>query len=302
MYDVSIITVNYNSSNDTLNMIESVKSKTTLNYEIIVVDNNSSLEEYKKLEVIKNIDNIKLIRSRLNLGFAGGNMLGFKEAKSDYIFFLNNDTLLINGVIDILYKDCKDDDSIGLISPQLFDENANKTTTFRYFPSVAEKFFGKGFANFISTKKRYNNKKEYENIIDVEVVSGASMFFQRECFENIGGFDTDFFLYCEEEDLSKRVSDSGLKVCFEPNAHLIHLCGKSTGRNFKVEREFIISYFRLVDKHFGFIKKNLLKLHIFLKYLFKANKNETNKKLFDFIFQKDKQKYSLRNEQKMSDE
>ncbi|WP_321311712.1 glycosyltransferase family 2 protein [Halarcobacter sp.] len=302
MYDVSIITVNYNSSDDTLNMIESVENKTTLSYEIIVVDNNSSIEEYKKLEILKTKENIKLIRSRLNLGFAGGNMLGFKEANSKYLFFLNNDTLLINNVIDILYKDCENDNNIGLISPQLFDENINKTTTFRYFPTVSEKYLGKGFSNFISTKKRYNNKKEYENIIDVEVVSGASMFFNKECFENINGFDTDFFLYCEEEDLSKRVIDYGLKVCFEPNAHLIHLCGKSTGRNFKIEREFIISYFKLLDKHFGFIRRGLLKLHIFLKYLFKANKNETNKKLFNFIFQKNKQKYSLRNEQKMSDE
>ncbi|PLY05621.1 MAG: hypothetical protein C0625_12370 [Arcobacter sp.] len=302
MYDVSIVTVNYNSSDDTLNMVRSVKKNTSLNYELIIVDNNSSLDEFRKLDSLNDIKNIKVIRSKINLGFAGGNMLGFKEVNSKYCFFQNNDTLVMNNVIDKLYKACENDENIGLISPQLYDENRKRTTTFRSFPNIAEKYFGKGFQKLISRKKIYNNKKEYHEIIDVGVVSGASMFFRKKVFDKIGGFDTNFFLYCEEEDLSKRVWESGFKVCLEPRAHLIHLCGNSTSRNFKIEREFLISYYWLINKHFDFLGRFFMKLHIFFKYLTKAFKDGVNMKLFLFILNPRKEKYSLKYEQKTSDE
>jgi len=300
MYDISIITVNYNSSEDTLNMIKSVKKNTKVNYEIIVIDNGSIYEEYLKLESIKDEKNITLYRSKLNLGFASGNMLGVKKSSknSKYYFFLNNDTLLINNVIDILFYTMEKNTNIGLISPQLYDDNEKRSTTFREFPSVSEKYFGKYFHNLLSNRKVYNYKKEYDELIDVGIVSGASLFCKVEAFRKAGEFDTRFFLYCEEEDLSKRIRDVGYRVCLEPNAKLIHLCGQSTLRNFNIEREYIISYFYLLSKHYDIINSFLLKMNLTLKYFFKIHKNTTYKKLFKFCFNLNKSKQSLRYLQK----
>ena len=91
MYDISIITVNFNSSDDTLEMIKSVKKLTNVNYEIIVIDNASHNDEYKKLQILQNDTNVVLHRSRINLGFACGNILGVQKASkgSKYYFFLN---------------------------------------------------------------------------------------------------------------------------------------------------------------------------------------------------------------------
>jgi len=300
MYDISIITVNYNSYDDTLKMIESVKNNTSVNYEMIVIDNASAYDEYLKLECITNKKNTTLYRSKLNVGFAAGNMLGIEKASpnSKYYFFLNNDTLLINNVVDILFHTMEQEKNIGLIAPQLYDEKQQRSTTFREFPSVSEKFFGKGFHQFISTQKIYNYKKEYHEIIDVGIVSGASLFCKAEAFQKAGKFDTNFFLYCEEEDLSKRIKDIGYRVCLEPNAKLIHLCGKSTLRNFHVEKEFVISYFYLVSKHHNLINSFLLKLNLTLKYLFKLHKDPIYKKLFLFCFKSQKSTQSLKYQQK----
>ncbi len=300
MYDISIITVNYNSSDDTLKMIESVKNNTSVNYEMIVIDNASTYDEYLKLESIKDKKNTLLYRSKLNVGFAAGNMLGVNKAslKSKYYFFLNNDTLLINNVVDILFHTMEKDKAIGLIAPQLYDENQLRSTTFREFPSVSEKFLGKGFHKFISSHKIHNYKKEYHDMIDVGIVSGASLFCRVKAFKKAGQFDTNFFLYCEEEDLSKQIKDIGYRVCLEPNAKLIHLCGKSTLRNFHVEKEFIISYFYLVSKHHNTINSFLLKLNLTLKYFLKINKDPIYKKLFLFCLKSNKEKHSLRYLQK----
>jgi GT2 family glycosyltransferase len=295
---VSIISVNYNSSDETLEMVKSVRANTSVEYELVIVDNASKDEEVNKLKILENDEDIKLIYSPKNVGFASGNMIGVENVNKDskYYFFLNNDTLLINNVVDILYKALEENNSIGLISPQLYDENKKRSTTFREFPSVSEKLFGKGFKRFVSLRKIYNNKKEYKNIIDVGIVSGASMFCNAKVFNNIGGLDKNFFLYCEEEDLSQRFHEAGYRVCLEPRAKLIHLAGVSTKRNFIIEREFLISYFYLLNKHLDHLMAFILKLQITLKYLFKLSKDDVNKQLFFFCLEFNKDMYSLKHD------
>ena len=102
--DVSIIYVNYNSSNLIINSINSVIELTNgVSYEIIIVDNNSHTEEKNKLKNYCNNNNITLIESNKNLGFGKANNLGSKYAKGEYLFFLNPDTYLINNAIKELF-------------------------------------------------------------------------------------------------------------------------------------------------------------------------------------------------------
>ena len=98
--DVAIILINYNSSNYSIDCIESIISNTNnkLNYQIIVIDNASGTKDYKNLKnKLASFDkNIFLFRSRINLGFSGGNMLGVQFSNARYYFFLNNDCILIH--------------------------------------------------------------------------------------------------------------------------------------------------------------------------------------------------------------
>ncbi len=95
--DISFITINYNSSHYTIELIKSIQKYTTIKYEIILVDNSSREEDFKILEAfVVKFDNIKLIKNRINAGFASGNMLGVNYARGEYYFFINNDTRLLN--------------------------------------------------------------------------------------------------------------------------------------------------------------------------------------------------------------
>src|ERR1700722_7652798 len=96
---VSIIIINYNTFELTKNCIESVRFKTTIPYEIILVDNNSTerpADEFKNL-----FPDIKLVKSKVNCGFSKGNNLGIEVAQGDYILLLNSDTILLNNAIDL---------------------------------------------------------------------------------------------------------------------------------------------------------------------------------------------------------
>ena len=106
--DISIILINYNSSEYTKKCISSIVEQTSkaLSYQIIVVDNASEKEDFENLisfvEAL-HIDTIQVYRSRINTGFGGGNMYGVQFAKAKYYLFVNNDTLMIDDPIKICY-------------------------------------------------------------------------------------------------------------------------------------------------------------------------------------------------------
>lgn len=302
MNKISIITINFNSSEDTLKMVESVIKTTTSEFEIIIVDNCSNYDDFQKLSVLNNTQNIKIVRSRLNLGFSGGNMLGMQHISEDskFYLFLNNDTVLKNDILTILLEDLKSTPESGLISAQQFDEHNNVVSSFNTFPNLPEKLLGKKLAKLLFSREAYNRRKTYKETIDAEVVSGAVMLFKRECFERIGGFDTGFFLYCEEEDISKRVWNSGYKVSFSPRAQITHYCGKSTKRSFEIEREFLISYFKLLNKHFSLLPRSVFKILFFIRYLKKTLRDSKNLPFLLLVLDSNKDKKSLKHIQKIS--
>jgi GT2 family glycosyltransferase len=118
MKRVSIITVNFNHSHVTDELLDSIrKNNRYANIEIIVVDNGSS--ENPVPNWMNKYPDAKFIRSEINLGFAGGNNLGLTAATGDYLFFVNNDTEFTPGLIETLVNTIEDNPIIGVISPKL---------------------------------------------------------------------------------------------------------------------------------------------------------------------------------------
>ncbi len=119
---VSIITVNFNHSAVTEAMLQSVfQTNTYANIEIIVVDNGSDINPVPQwqLQYIK----VQFIRSDINLGFAGGNNLGIKAAKGEYLFLVNNDTVFTPGLIETLLQTLKKHPEAGIVCPKIkYDE------------------------------------------------------------------------------------------------------------------------------------------------------------------------------------
>src|SRR5688572_14037729 len=114
---VSIIILNFNQLKVTLEFIESTKKLTYKNYEIILVDNAS--KENPSDIINSQYPHVKLIVNDVNLGFTGGNNVGIKVAKGDYIFVVNNDTEVTEDLLERLLEPFYNDSTIGVTSPKI---------------------------------------------------------------------------------------------------------------------------------------------------------------------------------------
>ena len=297
--EISFITINYNSSNLTIKLVDSIISQTVnLDFEIIVVDNASQNEDFQNLcDSLNRFDQVKIIKNKINSGFASGNMLGINYAKGKYYFFINNDCILLNNTSKIL-KDFLDfNEDVGLATAKVLDNNGNYSSSYKQFPHLIKQLFGNSIQRIVSKNRFPSNKIKLEKDSEVEVVSGSCMFFRRDVFCSIGGFDTAFFLYCEEEDICKRVWDFGKKVYFIPKAEVFHDAGGSTEKSFEIEREFYISYYHLLNKHFNVFERFLLKASLFIKLFFRIFKRKNGFKIFIAMIKGFSKKTSLRYKQ-----
>lgn len=297
--DISIITINYNSSDFTIKLVNSIKrfTSSTLNYEIIIIDNASSEQEKEKLQQLPQDEIVKLIHNRKNTGFAAGNMLGVQNSNADYYCFLNNDLELQNDILSIFYQHALKHKEYALLTAQLHLSDSSKTTSFKKFPTLSNSLLGNGLVRLFNKNDFPSNKSILTEPTDVGVVSGSCMFFTAKVFDKIGGFDTLFFLYCEEEDISKRIWDEGYRVRFLPEAKVIHYEGGSSEKNLAMEKEYYISYFILIDKHFGYFSAILLKFLTFFKLFRRSIRSKYYFKLFLFVLRSAPIKESLRYKQ-----
>jgi len=218
--DVTVILVNYNSSHLLINAIQSViKNTQNASYEIIVVDNASPDKGIEKIKELYSQE-VKIIESKQNIGFGRANNLAIPQAKGDYLFFLNPDTILLNDAISILLHAIKKEPLWGTVGGMLFDEQGRQNHSAGSFPSPRE----------IIRTYTGGHKEEHINpsvITDVDFVSGADMMIPRHIIDDVGAFDKDFFMYCEETDLQKRIADAGYKRIVVPTARILHLEGGS---------------------------------------------------------------------------
>ena len=253
---VSIITINYNSSEFTIKLIRSILANinSLSDYEIIVIDNASYEHEYKILNspLLPNDSRIKVYRNKVNNGFSGGNMDGYNKSSGEYLLFINNDCECKNDVLQPLIKFMQNNDKVGLLTGKVIGLDGKYTGTHKLFPSLSRSLLGNESVRWISKNKFISPKERIIKPTKVQVVTGAFMFFRRSIFEKINGFDTEFFLYCEEEDISKRVWDYGKEVYMLPEPEIIHEHGGSQKENLLgLRNEFYISYKKLMFKHYS---------------------------------------------------
>jgi GT2 family glycosyltransferase len=303
MVQVSVIIINYNSSGFTAACIQSLKAQTApgLTYEIIVVDNNSGPADYQQLvQSCAGAAGVKLIRSIVNLGFSGGNMLGLQAATGAYLYFLNNDCEVLNDNLSLLYQFMKARPEVGVCTGQMHDGNLRLHHAFGYFPTLGLRLFGSGVLRLFSPEKYPNKQIAYQQPLAVPSITGAAMFIDREKFAALGGFDTTYFLYCEEEDVCLRMRRRGHEVFLVPAARFMHHMGKSTARSFPIELENYISLLYYHRKFNSYPAYLVLKLLYFFKCIRKVFRHRLYGKLAFYILLGAPMKYSLKHKQQLS--
>ena len=261
--DVSVIIVNYNSTGLLKNCINSVNAFTKeINYEIIVVDNNSMEGD---IDVqLKNFDRVKLIKNDVNKGFGAANNQGVKIAKGKYVLLLNNDTVLFENTIKEVFGYAELIDEKNIIGCKLLNEDKSVQKSVYDFPSVLNVFTSNFLLYLLFPKSKYFNKYHLMNnginkITKVDVVTGAFLFMNRKSFEALNGFDERFFFYMEDTDLCYRHKINGGKVVYHPETSIIHLKGKSAkGESWFKNKHQSLSTIKFFQKHFNGLEYFLL--------------------------------------------
>lgn len=279
-YDVAAILINYNSNNYTKNCIESIIDKTSnsINYQIIIIDNASEKEDFSSLKSYiesKRYSNVQLIRSAINLGFGSGNMLGIHYSNANYLAFINNDSLLSNDCLSIIYTKMTQNPDFGICGPLAYKEDGSLLPTLDHYASPAKEILGRKLLEKLNPKKYPNRKKIYSEPKRGQFISGSFMVIKAEDFNIVGGFDTNLFLYFEETDLCKRLEKIEKYAYLIPNAKYVHFHGVSTPSSIEIKIEHKISYLYIIGKHYGYfwyqIILNKLRIQYFFKSFFKPS-------------------------------
>lgn len=271
MSDISIITINYNQSELTKNFVDSVIKHTplTVSYEIIIVDNCSKIEDYKNLKNILKEYDVNIIRSKINTGFGGGNMFGVQFATGNYLAFINNDVLFIEDCLSSLKTFLKENKKIGVVTPQQLNINKEPVYTFDHFHGIRKLLFGTRFVELTSNKMK-RRKIKYNSIFSVDLVLGSFMFFNKNSFNEIGGFDTNIFFYYEEMDLCYRLKKIGYSSFVNPTTSYIHDEGRSTKVKYTIKKERNISRLYVLRKNHNYFKYTIIRFYFLLKWFFKS--------------------------------
>ena len=207
---VSIITLNYNQSELTLQLLQSLQHLEYPNVEVLVCDMNSREEQAEMLSD-KSIPNTQVLFSKVNRGFAGGNNWGIAQSKGEYILLLNNDTVVEPGLVGKLLTVLQNSKEIGVVSPKIR----------RFHDTQIIEYAGFRPMNFYTGQTSsigYNevDRPEFNQPGETASAHGCAMMIPRKTLDAIGGLCDDYFLYYEEWDLSLRLQQKNYKAWYEP--------------------------------------------------------------------------------------
>jgi GT2 family glycosyltransferase len=223
---VSIIILNWNSYEVTLDCLLSLRKIDYPNFEVVLVDNGSVDESSEKF--LANAPEIQLIRNATNLGFAGGCNVGMRDALrrgTDYVLLLNNDTIVAPDFLSQLVRIAESDVKIGAVSPKvLFFDHPDRLNyaggeqrPWRLFPRV----FG----------LRQLDDGKYDKIREVSFLTGCAFLIKAEVVSKIGVMEEIYFHFYEDIEWSLRVLKAGYKTFYVPAAKIWHKEHYVTDRN-----------------------------------------------------------------------
>lgn len=213
---VSLITLNYNQTGITCEFLESTKNLTYKNFETIVVDNASTVNPTAQIEA-GNYPNVKILLSEKNLGFTGGNNLGMRHAKGDFVFIVNNDTEVTPDLLERLLAPFENDPTIGVTCPKIRYFSHPNTIQYAGFNPM-NLFTGRQSA----VGSNEDDQGQYNVSGPTNCAHGAAMLVKREVLEKVGMFADKFFIYYEESDWSARIIRAGYKIQYVADGLIYH--------------------------------------------------------------------------------
>jgi GT2 family glycosyltransferase len=219
---VMVIVLNWNLLDDTCRCVSSLRQSDYPNLTLVVVDNGSDPNLYSELRS-RLSDDVKLLRSEMNLGFAEGNNLGLRyalEQSADYVLVINNDTVVAPDMVRRLVAVAEAQPDAGLLGPVIYYLQAPEQVWFA----------GYRFSHGIYILRRgLHLTSPIQPTQDVDFVSGCGMLIRRSVLEQVGMFSNEYFMYYEDVDLCFRVKAAGMRIVCVTDAHMWHAVSTSSG-------------------------------------------------------------------------
>jgi hypothetical protein len=250
---LSIIVVNWNTRELTVNCLRSIyATQANLQLEVIVVDNASSDDSAPAVQ--REFPQARLICNPRNVGFAGANNIGLEQASGDFLLLLNSDTIVPPGALQAACAYMQANPDVGLCGVKLLNPDGSFQASHAHFPTLRAEFLsatGLG-TRLVSPYFPSPAPSAGEIIQDVDWVAGAFMLVRREAYVQVGGMDTDYFMYSEETDWCYRIKRAGWRLRYLPAVTITHIGGASTRqRSAEMTAELNKSKIRFFEKHYG---------------------------------------------------
>lgn len=232
--ELSIILVNWNSLSYLRDCVASIYQHTTdLSFEILVVDNASPEGRIEELK--QEFPDVFVMKSDVNLGFAGANNLGFNHSTGTYVLFLNPDTKLMGPSIKIMLDQLTSLPDAGIVGCKLLNADLSiQLSSIQTFPTIANQLLDIEYLQLTWPKcPLWNIAPLFSNDpkpVAVEVISGACMLLSRKVFKQARMFGEEYFMYAEDLDLCHKVTRLGLRNYYVGQAEIIHYGGTSSSQ------------------------------------------------------------------------
>lgn len=251
--DVSIIIINYKTLPITMACLDSIKASTDfLRKEIIVIDNASHDESVSKLK--KSFPDIAMIENATNVGYGAANNQGAKQARGQYLLFLNSDTLVQKNTLELFFDEIQRSNS-SIATCQLRNADGSIQPQGGALPNLfrlllwATGIDDVPLVNSIITSYQHRNVHYFNKNQKVGWIGGTALAIKRDVFESIGGFDTNIFMYGEDVELCIRLHQEGYVIDYFAKPSIIHLGQASSSSHASLVGEFVgLKY--LIQKHF----------------------------------------------------
>ncbi len=254
--DVSAIIVTYNSEQVIKACLDSIFRETTRHsFEILISDNGSTDQTVK---IVHEQPKINLIENNANLGFAKANNLALKQATGKYILFLNPDTEVKNGAIDILLDKMETDQNIHMATGAIFYPDGRRQPNIKRHPTrISELLIALKLTRlprqFKSMEKYLARDFDYTKPSTVEQIMGACMLARRDDLAKLGGFDEDYFIWFEDIELCLAYAKRDWPIMYYPDATFLHHEGASFCRANPIKNQwrFLASLRTFARKHWS---------------------------------------------------
>jgi GT2 family glycosyltransferase len=233
---VSILVLNWNGEAFVAECLDSLLAQTYPRVELIVVD-NASTDRSVPLIRERYGDRVRLIVNETNLGFAAGNNVGIAASRGAYVLLINNDAVAEPGWAEALVREAETDPRVGMC--------ASKIVTYddpRVIDSAGLLLFRDGLGRGRGRMQR--DVGEFNKPEDVLLPSGCAALYRRAMLDQIGVFDEEFFMYCDDMDLGLRGRVAGWRCRFVPDAVVRHRYSASAGR-YSLRKVFLVERNRI---------------------------------------------------------